>query len=295
MEKNEKKPVEKTTAAPKQTAPKPTALDYAKEINQQEKWVPKNRIYKIKGIGHNTPRLFLQSQDRPGRGNHRLLYKDKETGSQRAIRYIINFDSPFIEDQDKSGWDLAQEHILFEYGQLGVDSDNLSLQKFLDVHPWNEKNKGGGPVVFFEYDPEAEAKVAVDELMIEVEAIKAAVNADLATTEAVLRPILGVAIHEMKTEVLTRELLLLAKKDPKLVLESLQDESLALQNVVYTAIDYRILMLTDGGLTLKWAANKENILAIPFGNNPYKYVAEWFKTDDGIEILNKITQKLKKQ
>lgn len=293
-----KETLQATKVAPKvgvKAAPKVTAKELAIEAQQSKKWVQKNRIYKLMGQDAKTPRCSLQSQDRPGRGKKRLLYFDKEKGAQRAIRYVINFDSPFIDEQDASGWDLAQEHITFERGQLPVDSHNVSLQKFLDVHPWNAKNGGNGPVKFFEFDPEAEAKIEVDQLMIEAKAIKEAVDADLATTEAVLRPIIGSRVHSMKTDQLTRELLLYAKKHPVQLLEAIVDESLLLQNVVYTAIDYRIIGLTDGGLSLKWIDNDAKILAIPFGFEPYKYIAEWFKSDDGLEILNKITQKLKKQ
>lgn len=287
---------EQVTAAPK-AAPKTkaSANELALEVQKTTKVTPKSRVYKMMGADAKTPSLTLQSQDRPGRGNKRLLYFDEEKRSQRAIRYVINFDSPFIDEQDASGWDLAQEHIEFNHGQLGVDEHNVSLQRFMDVHPWNIKNEGSGPVSFFEYDPEAEAKDEVDQLMLEANAIKAAVDADLATTEAVLRPRLGSQVHEMKTDRLTRELLLLAKKEPVWLLEAIGDDSLLLQNVVYTAIDYRIVGLTDGGLTLKWIDNDSKILAIPFGYEPYKYIAEWFKSDDGLEILNKITQKLKKQ
>lgn len=286
----------KPIAAPK-AIKKPTANDLALEVQATDKvWAPKNREYRIKGAGKNTPRTYLQAEDRPGRGNKRLLHFDEATQTRKSIRYVVNSPegTPFVTEQDESGWALAQEHIMFEHGVLGVDANNISLQKFLDVHPWNEKN-GGGTITFFEYDPEAEAKVAVDALMLEVDAVTAAVKADLATTEAVLRPKLGSLIHEMKTDRLTREIVLYAKRDPKEFLEAIGDENLMLQNVVYTAIDYRILKLADSGLTLKWAANDQKILAIPFGNDPYKYIAEWFKSDDGLEIMNKITQKLKKQ
>ena len=277
----------------KKASPKAKKASAQELVDNRERIVltPKNREYRLIGTRSRTPRYWLQAQDRPGRGkNNRLLYFDGKR--QRALRYVINFDSPFIDEQDSSGWDLAQEHILFERGVIGVDQHNISLQKFLECHPGNKKNGGN---IFYEYDPEAVAKVEVDTLLIEVEAITAARDADIATMEAVLRPKLGTGIHEMKTDRLTRELLLFAKREPVAFLEAINDESIQLQNIVYTAIDFKILELTDGGLTLRWAMNNEKLLAIPFGNNPHKYVAEWFKSDEGLEILNKVTQKLQKQ
>ena len=279
----------------KPKAKKVSANELATEVASEKKWILKGRLYKLKGKNAKTPRLFLQSSDRPGRGNKRLLYFDKETQRQRALRYVVNFESPFVDEQDNSGWDLRPERILFEKGHLFVDAHDVSLQKFLEVHPWNEKNNGGGPVEFYEHDPEAVAKVEVDSLLLEAEAIKLAMDADVATTEAVLRPRVGNKIHEMKTDQLTREILLFAKKEPKLFLEAIKDEQLLLQNVAYTAIDYGICKISDNGTVFRWVDNNTSLVSIPFGRNPYQFLAGWFSTDIGLEVMNKITQKLKKQ
>ena len=269
----------------------PSANELAEQIQQEKKWVLKDRIYKIRGSYSRTPRVFLQSNDRP-KGNKRLLHFDKETQRQRAIRYVVNFESPFIDEQDASGWDLRPERIVFEKGNLIVDAHNVSLQKFMEVHPWNEANGG---TFFYEYDPEAVAKAEVDLLLVEADAIKEAISADIATSEAVLRPRIGKKIHEMKTDQLTREVLLYAKKQPQLFLQEIKDENLLLQNVVYTSIDYGICTISDNGTVFRWADNNAALTSIPFGQNPYKFLAAWFKTDDGLEVMNKITQKLKKQ
>ena len=271
---------------------KPSANELAAQVAAEKKWVLKTRIYKLKGKDSIIPRFFLQSADRPGRGNKRLLYFDKENQRQRAIRYVVNFESPFIDEQDSSGWDLRPERILFQKGHLLVDAHDVSLQKFLEVHPWNEKNGGSK---FYEYDPEAVAKVEVDNLLLEAEAVKLALEADVATTEAVLRPRVGAKIHEMKTDQLTREILLFAKKEPQLFLNAIKDEQLLLQNVAYTSIDYGICKISDNGTVFRWVENNSSLVAIPFGQNPYSFLAGWFTTDEGIEVMNKITQKLKKQ
>ena len=270
----------------------PSAAELAEQIQQEKKWVLKTRIYKLKPSASRTPRVFMQSADRPGRGKKRLLHFDEETQRQRAIRYVVNYDSPFIDEQDASGWDLRPERIVFEKGVLIVDAKNVALQKFLDVHPWNKKNGG---TYFHEHDPEALAKVEVDEIKLELQAGAFALDADIATTEAVLRPRLGAKIHEMKTDQLTRELLLFAKRQPALFLEAYNNENLLLQNVVYTSIDYGICKISDNGTVFRWVENNSALVSIPFGQNPYEFLANWFKSDEGLEVMNKITQKLKKQ
>lgn len=285
-----------TKAAAKKAAPKKkSAAEIADEVVKSKKWVQKNRIYKLRGKHAKSPWVQMQAEDRPGKANKRLLYFDEEKGRQRAIRFIVNFDSPFIDEQDNSGWSLAQEQIVFEFGVLMVDAQEVSLQKFLEVHPWNEKNGGKGPIQFYEYDPEAEAKKEVDYMMIEAKAIAGALDADLATSEAILRPVVGSALHSMKTDRLTRELLVYAKKEPVKFLEALDDDKLKFKNAAYTAIDFNICYLGDNGTTLRWKANNEKIVAIPFGSDPYEFIGEWFTTNEGLEVMNVITQKLKKQ
>lgn len=283
---------------PKKTAPiaasvKPTAQDYAKEVQSNKKWEQKERIYRLSGNDARTPFVKLQSEDRPPK--KRLLHFDEEAGKQRAIRYAVNFESPYIDDQNNSGSALAPEHVVFTRGYLIVNKHEVALQRFLDVHPWNAKNPGAGPISFYEYDPEAEAKKEVDYMMHEATAISAALNADIATTEAVLRPLLGAKTNDLQTDRLTRELMLYAKKEPTQFLEDIQNDKLLLENVAYTAMDYGICTLGDNGTTLRWKDNGAKLVAIPFGNNPYKFIGDWFTTDEGLEVMNKITQKIKKQ
>ena len=275
-------------------AKKPKAADVVAEIHEEKtnKWELKTRIYKLQGKDAKTPFVRLQAEDRPPR--KRLLHFDEELRKQRAIRYVTNFESPFVDEQDVSGYDLAQEQIVFSHGNLIVDAHQVALQQFLDVHPWNTKNPGAGPIQFYEYDPEAVAKKEVDGMLAEAQAISAALAADLATTEAVLRPIIGSSMHELKTDRLTREILLYAKKDPHGLLAAINNDKLLFENVAYTAVDFNIINITDNGTVARWAGNSKSIVAIPFGRNPYSFLGEWFSTDEGLEIMNKITQLLKK-
>ena len=275
-------------------AQKPSASALAEEIRVATPWVRKNRTYKLAGKHKKTPFVILQSSDGSGRGARRLLWFDEEKGYERALRYVRNHPSPFIDDQEESKGVLVPSHIIFHDGYLLVDAHETSLQKFLEKHPWNQKNGGQGPVQFYEHDPAAIAQTQVDNIMVEAEALQAALNADLATTEAILRPHMGNSIHDKKSAELTRELLIYAKKNPVQFMEDLSNDNLLLQNAAYTAIDFGIISLADSGRSLVWNDTKKKILALPFGDNPYKFVGDWFTTDEGLEYLNKITQKLKK-
>ena len=274
---------------------KKSAAELAKEVQENKEWVIKNRVYKLSGKHKKTPWVHMQSGDSVARGAKRLLYFDKDKGHYRSLRYVKNHPSPFIDDQDAAGGVMMPGHIVFEGGVLAVDAQDVALQKFLDLHPSNEKNGGKGSIKFYEHDPAAIAKAEVDVIISEAEAIAAALNADLATTEAILRPIKGQIIHSKKTEELTRELLILAKSNPYKFMEMINDDTLLINNAAYTAIDFGILKLTDGNRTLLWTDTGEKILSIPFGEDPYAFVGKWFSTDVGLEYLNKVTNKLKKK
>ena len=276
-------------------AKKPNAKKLAEDIREATPWVRKNRVYKLTGKHKKTPFVILQSSDGVGRGARRLLWFDEEKGYERALRYVRNHPSPFIDDQEESKGTLVPEHIIFNDGMLLVDAHETALQKFLEKHPWNRNNVGGGPVEFYEYDPAELAKKQVEAIVDTNKAVSAALDADLATTEAILRPILGAGIRDMKSQELTKEIVLYAQAQPEQFMEDLGNDNLLLQNAAYTAIDYDIVSLTDGGRSLTWNDTKKKILAIPFGDNPYKFIGDWFTTDEGLEYLNKITQKLKKK
>ena len=38
---------------------------------------------------------------------------------------------------------------------------------------------------------------------------------------------------------------------------------------------------------------EENLITVPFDENPYSALAAWFKTDEGIEVYQTIEKKLK--
>lgn len=270
----------------------PSANELAKTVQANRQPEKRNRIFKLAGKHTSSPYVMIQSADKPS--GRRLLWFDEEKGYERALRYVRNLPNPFVDEQVETKAALAPGHVVFERGTLGVDAHNTALASFLDLHPWNEKNGGKGPVVFYEHDPVAIAEAQVKSIVQEAEALKHALEIDLATTEAILRPRIGSKVHTSKSEVLTKELLIYAKTDPAGFMEDLQNEQLMVNNAAYTAIDFKILSLKDNGRTLAWTETGEKLLSIPFGEDPYAYIGNWFTTDKGLEYLNKVTQKLKK-
>ena len=42
-----------------------------------------------------------------------------------------------------------------------------------------------------------------------------------------------------------------------------------------------------------WASNGKKLMAVPFDEQPYSALASWFKTDDGMQVLESIQKKIK--
>jgi hypothetical protein len=51
--------------------------------------------------------------------------------------------------------------------------------------------------------------------------------------------------------------------------------------------------LTNGGRSFSWGSNDRKLMNIPFDENAYSALAAWFKTDEGVEVLQSIQKKLK--
>ncbi|MDA7993504.1 MAG: hypothetical protein MPJ25_10760, partial [Pirellulales bacterium] len=69
----------------------------------------------------------------------------------------------------------------------------------------------------------------------------------------------------------------------------IRDRNIAL---AYKAIDLKLLKLTDGKSILRWGDGNEQLTTIKLGQEPFEYIAKWFETDDGKEVLSAIMQKL---
>ena len=66
---------------------------------------------------------------------HSLLYFDEESGKQKELRYATNQLSFFIEKQSKEVGSVITTDIIFKYGKISVPANNITLQKFLEIHP----------------------------------------------------------------------------------------------------------------------------------------------------------------
>jgi hypothetical protein len=242
---------------------------------KQNTWEVKDRVYILKN-GLSPLTYALKSSN--------IFWFDEEKGYERELKYTKNQRTVFV---DEFQGQARLEHIVFEDGALTVPRNKQTLQKLLSLyHP--EKDN-----VYFEFDAQAEAEDQLDRMELEIEALLLANQIDLDKAEAIMRVEVGSSVSKMTSRELKRDLLIFAKKDPRLFLELANDENVEVRNVGVKAVENGIIKLSDDQRTFKWASNGRVLMTVPFDENPYSALAAWFKTDEGVEVYQTIEKRLK--
>jgi hypothetical protein len=93
---------------------------------------------------------------------------------------------------------------------------------------------------------------------------------------------------------LKRDILLYAKRDPRGFLNILEDPMLQLQSNVHMFFENKLLAFRNGQkeVWFNTNSNKKKMLTVPYGEDPYFSVANFLKTDDGIDILKMLENSL---
>ena len=253
---------------PKATRKEPTN----KKTN--DGWEIKDRTYYLKSRKKPLSQMIRSAN---------IYWFDEEAGYERELKYCENQRTCFVDEMQG---DQRLSHIIFRNGALHVTREKTVLQKLLSLyHP-----EFG--VTYYEWQPEARASSEIDILEIEIAALNAAQNLDIDMAEAVMRVEVGSSVSNMSSKELKRDLLLYAKKNPKLFLELVNDENVVLRNFGIKATEMGILKLSSDQRTFSWGSNDRKLMNVPFDEHPYSALAAWFKTDEGMEIYSNIEKRL---
>jgi hypothetical protein len=256
---------------PVMETPEPKVRERKKPSNE---WEVKDRMYLLKG-GKKPISRSIKSAD--------IFYFDEEKGYERELKYCQNQKTPFV---DEMVGDQRLEHIIFRGGNLFVEKEKVTLQKLLSLyHPHRD-------VIYEEYKPAAIAEEEIDVLEMQVDALTAARNIDIDMAEAIMRVEVGSKVSDLSSKELKRDLLVFAKRNPKLFLELADDENVMLRNFGIRAVEAGILRLSSDQRNFLWGSNGRKLMVIPFDEHPYTALAHWFKTDEGMEIYSNIEKRL---
>ena len=260
-------------------APTVTFTNEMPPMPTKPKWEYKDRLYEL--TGRRKPLIFtiptMHSAKKP------LLWFDEEKGYQRELKYATNQQSPFVDEQ-KGPTTLGR--IVFRDGSLTVPKENVVLQKFLSYHPMILKG------VIKEYKPEVIAEYQVDYIEMELEAMNLATSLDIDEAEAIMRVQVGSKVSEMSSKELKRDLLVFARNNPNLFLDIANDDNVPLRNIGIKATEMGILRLSQDQRTFYYADTDRKIMTVPFDEHPYSALAAYFKTDEGMEVLNVVEKRL---
>lgn len=242
---------------------------------KQQNWEVKDRTYILKN-GLSPLTFQLKSKN--------IYWFDEEKGYERELKYTTNQNTPFV-DEFKGQARLA--HIVFDDGILNVPRNKQILQKLLSLyHPGLDR-------VYYEYDATIEAEDELEVIEYEIQALNMANNMDIEEAEAIVRVNVGSKVASMTSKEIKRDLLVFARRDPKLFLELANDENIQVRNVGLKAVEANIIKLSDDQRTFKWGSNGRVLMTVPFDENPYSALAAWFKTDEGVEVYQTIEKRLK--
>ena len=213
-----------------------------------------------------------------------LLYFDEEKGFQRELRYATNQKSCFVDEQEGP---VTMGRIVFRDGILQVPKENPALQQLLSLyHPYTLEG------LIEEYNPTAIAENQVDTIEAQLDAMNSAMEMDVDQAEAIMRVELGSSVSNMSSKELKRDLLLFARNQPMLFLELANDENVHLRNIGIRATEAGIINLSSDNRTFNYTATGRKLMTVPFDEHPYSALAAYFKTDEGMEVLNAIEKRL---
>jgi hypothetical protein len=233
---------------------------------------PSNKVYRL--LNGAPLSYVLPSRNHP---RFPLLWYDEVNNVNRPLRYSVNQQSPFEDEQDGNA---IVEPIIFDDGFLSVPKTNPVLQLFLHYHPLNG-------TLFTEVDKEKDAAAELEDLNYEADALIEARQLSVEQIETLTRVMFGKDPSMTTTSELRRDILVFAKKEPREFLNILNDPDLKFQAKIHLFFEQKLLVLRNGDkeVWFNTATNKKKMLSVPFGEEPYDTVAYFLKSDEGIDAL----------
>ena len=254
-------------------APKPKPTPVVKKPKKKG-WEFKDRIYYLRGNKQPLSRSIKASN---------IYWFDEEKGFNREMKYCKNQQTCFV---DEMSGDQRLEHVIFRSGALFVPKQEVVLQKLLSLyHPDKDR-------LYYEHKPVEIANNEIEILEMEVEALVAARNVDIDMAEAIMRVEIGSEVSKMSSKELKRDLLLYAKQNPALFLELLNDDNVVLRNFGIRATEEGLIKLSSDQRHFEWGSTGRKLMTVPFDEHPYSALAQWFKTDEGMEVYSNIEKRL---
>jgi TRAP-type mannitol/chloroaromatic compound transport system substrate-binding protein len=82
----------------------------------------------------------------------------------------------------------------------------------------------------------------------------------------------------------------IAEQFPYDVVESIEDPEMEIDDIAIRAVSDGYVSIRNSGRDIHYnlEGNKKRALVVPFGEDPTSALSAWLKTDEGLELYNKI-------
>lgn len=214
-------PIVQPTVIPQYYGKKEVDID---DLPEFKNWEMKDREYELcegKPISCSIP--SKHSKEIP------LQYTNEETKTVHILRYSTNQPSFFVEKQSKEEGSVLLSEIIFKYGRLKVSADNITLQKFLAIHPY--KN-----ILFKEYDPKAKSVKIVNDKKLKIEAGGLVFKVGETVNRAIASIVLPSYVDSWSVELLEEEILAYAENNPEKYIAFTEDSTVKMKGVIKRAL-----------------------------------------------------------
>ena len=273
----------KSVETPKQNtyqAPEPRYREEnnVDDIPELRDWVMKDREYEL----CDPVKPISQSISKEHTDMMPLQYTNKDTQTVHIMRYATNQPSFFVEKQSKEPGSVLVSDIVFNYGRLKVPATNITLQKFLAIHP----HKG---VVFTEYDPLAKSKQIVSEKRLKLKASSLVFTVGEITNRAIASLEFPNYVDSWSVELLEEEVLAFAEKSPQKYIDYTNDATIKMKGVIKHSLATGDLVYSNYRFLNK---KREQILEVAKNQNEMDELVLYFESGVGRTfyeyLLNKI-------
>lgn len=232
----------------------------------------KDRVYVTMGTKAVSEGILNKHKDKSP-----LQYYNPTMKKLLTMRYATNQSSFFEENQTGS---VLIGYINLKDGFLRVPKENVTLQKFLAIHPHNGTR-------FQELDPAKENQKIIDteDLLFEAQAL--ARKLTLLEQEAVARQLCVNFREDWDSSTIKLEVRFKAKENPKNFIKVASDETLKVKGIIKTAlhreyIAYRNFAYYDenGGLIVNVNRNEDEL----------DVMVDYLSTNKGQQLLEFLKQ-----
>jgi len=98
----------------------------------------------------------------------------------------------------------------------------------------------------------------------------------------------------MSTSELRRDIMVFARVNPEMFMNAINDPEAKMKSTVKMFFESKLLSLRNNerDVYFNLDGNKKRMCIIPFGANHIEFLAEWFESDEGLEIFEFLEKNL---